>query len=646
MTSRTSCLLISLLQLAVSTKVAPYALTSVESDDTMSVADMQSVFARTDVAHQSSMAKISKTMTVPNAMEVLKQMNASNLEDITSFLSGGQIAKTSLRAGDKKKKQPSGYSGIDGARALLNDMIYESLSKYDAEIAKCTDFYSKQCALMEIARGAIAAANFVAANSRALILDAQSNINMCEVSIPELRQELKEHNALCKKQLDKLNARLKIVMGDIAVMTMILKMTDCETKFLQMKKLIMLRCKNECTKRHEVSFNHKDLQDNIEQLRSSVSLGLLQDGFDDMFDDHSPIQSVQLMQVDNSGYQEPMVNKTEFNNPPVPKTAVPGNPCIDPYMGAPSPEDKRAAKCTIKKSPQCFKLQSRFLAIQGSIADERDKLMETIANVEAACEEQKKTLETAIKNDEDLLDSSSTKLAAATEKESTAGEMARQTAKQNQQYNDDLVKQMKACSNNYINFETELCALKKIRGELYKLKGGGHSAFFQDCEVSKWAPEECTKKCAGGEQKLSRDVLTQPEGGVRCLPLAAMRSCNNQPCPVDCRLAAWGGWSKCSAKCGGGVTQRVRDVKRAMKFNGKPCSQRSQSKACNVEACEKDCELSEWTKWTGCSKDCDGGTKKRQKFIKTAAEGQGKCADEWSLKRLQYKSCNMRRCPA
>merc|ERR1719482_1575503 len=396
--------------------------------------------------------------------------NEENVEGLASLLGGGELVTSNLRTG-KKKKQP-GYSGIDGARKLLNDMIFESLSKYDAEIAKCTDFYSKQCALMEIARGAIAAANFVAANSRALILDAQSNINMCEVSIPELRQELKEHNALCKKQLDKLNARLKIVMGDIAVMTMILKMTDCETKFLQMKKLIMLRCKNECTKKNVVSFNHKDLQDNIKQLRSSLSLGLLQDGFDDMFDEHAPIQSVQLMQVDNSGFQEPMVNKTQFNNPPVPQTAVPTNPCTDPYKGAPSPEDKRAAKCTIKKSPQCYKLQSRFLAIQGGIADERDQLLEDIDRVERDCEEQKKTLETAIQNDEDLLATSNTKLAAATEKESTAGEIARQTSKQNDQYNADLVKQMKKCSNNYITFETELCALKKIRGELYKLKGG------------------------------------------------------------------------------------------------------------------------------------------------------------------------------
>merc|ERR1719482_1327215 len=587
---------------------------------------------------------IAKSMTVPKAMKVIednKLSDTASLDQVASLLAGGKLGKTSLRA--DKKKQP-GYSGIDGARALLNDMIYESLSKYDAEIAKCTDFYSKQCALMEIARGAIAAANFVAANSRALILDAQANINKCEVSIPELKQELKDHNIKCKKELQKLNARLKIVMGDIAVMTMILKMTDCETKFLQMQKMVMLKCKNECTKKDHVSFNHKDLQDKVNQLKATVSLNLLQRNFNDMFDGSAPLQSVQLMQVDSSGFQEPMTNKTEFNNPPVPVTKVPGNPCKDPYKGAPSAADKRAAKCTIKKSPQCYKLQSRFLAIQGGIADERDQLLSDISKVEAACEEQRKTLDTSIANDQDLLASSNVKLAAATEKESTAGETARQTAKQNDQCNADLVTQMKKCSANYITFETELCALKKIRGELYKMKGGGHSAFFQDCEVSKWDPEECTKKCASGEQKLTRSVLTHPDGGAKCLPLEAMRSCNNQPCPVDCVLKQWSGWSKCSAECGGGVQQRLREVKRAMKHGGKPCGETSEGKACNGQACEKDCELGEWTKWSGCSKDCDGGTKKRQKFVDKEPEEEGKCPGEWSEKRLQYKQCNMKRC--
>jgi len=138
--------------------------------------------------------------------------------------------------------------------------------------------------------------------------------------------------------------------------------------------------------------------------------------------------------------------------------------------------------------------------------------------------------------------------------------------------------------------------------------------------------------------------LTHPNKGAKCLPLAAMRSCNNHPCPVNCKLSAWSGWSKCSADCGAGVSQRLREVKRAMKYGGNPCGETSQTRSCNNQACEKDCELSKWTKWSACSKDCDGGTKKRQKFVSKVPEGSGKCANEWSLKRLQYKQCNMKRC--
>merc|ERR1719230_21285 len=208
---------------------------------------------------------------------------------------------------------------------------------------------------------------------------------------------------------------------------------------------------------------------------------------------------------------------------------------------------------------------------------------------------------------------------------------------------------MKTCSSNYINYETEICALKKIRGELYKMKGGGQSAFFQDCEVAQWSPEECTKSCAragekGGEQKLTRSVLTHPNGGAKCLPLAAERSCNNQPCPVDCSLATWSGWSKCSAECGGGVQQRLREVKQAMRHNGKPCGATSEARSCHAEGCEVDCELYDWTKWGTCSKDCDGGTQKREKFVKTPALGAGKCAEKWSPERLEYKPCNEHRC--
>ena len=107
-------------------------------------------------------------------------------------------------------------------------MIFESMNKYDAEIAKCTDYYTRQRAAMEACRGQTAASNYVAANSRALILDSQVTINKCEVNIPTRKLQLSQQLLMCKHELAKLNIRLKIVMGDIAVMTMILEMTDCD----------------------------------------------------------------------------------------------------------------------------------------------------------------------------------------------------------------------------------------------------------------------------------------------------------------------------------------------------------------------------------------------------------------------------------
>jgi len=608
---------------------------------------MEEAFLRSEKVHSDSMTALMQSMSVEKAWQVLEKNN------LTSPALAGLLGKQS-----RLRKQPKGYAGLEGARNLLNDMIYESMSKYDAEIAKCTDYYSTQCAAMEACRGQIAASNFIAANSRTLILDAQSRINRCEVDIPERKLELKQHNDKCDRELQKMKERLAIILGDIEIMVVILKMTDCDAKsFIERKEMAVLRCLDPCTQKSFITFNQEDLKDKIAQLKSATSNKLVQDTFADLFDGVQDMESIEFSQAhaqirrvhgSSSNDSEPVSNKTEFNNPPVPRTKVPMNPCTDPNGGAPSAATKRAAKCTLGPG-LCYKLQERFLLIQAGIKDERDALLEDIASMEHHCQETRITLETQIKNDQDMLSDAQTKLGFATEKEATAGETARQTAAEHEQLDKDLRGQMKKCTDNYITFESEICALKKIRGELMKMKGDGHSGFFQDCQVSKWDPEECTRKCYQkgqdeGEQKLTRSVLTHPDGGAKCLPLAAMRKCNLQPCPVDCVVSAWSGWSKCSAECGGGVQQRLREVERAGKYGGKPCGETSETKACNAAACEKDCVLSEWTKWSWCSKDCDGGTRKRAKFVKESPEGQGKCPDAWAPERLQYKECNMKRC--
>jgi hypothetical protein len=88
----------------------------------------------------------------------------------------------------------------------------------------------------------------------------------------------------------------------------------------------------------------------------------------------------------------------------------------------------------------------------------------------------------------------------------------------------------------------------------------------------------------------------------------------------------------------------LREVKMAMKYNGKPCGATSETKPCQAQACEKDCLLSSWTKWSSCSKECDGGTQKRQKFVSEPPLGAGKCAGAWDVSRLEYKKCAMHRC--
>merc|ERR1719440_2002184 len=196
------------------------------------------------------------------------------------------------------------------------------------------------------------------------------------------------------------------------------------------------------------------------------------------------------------------------------------------------------------------------------------------------------------------------------------------------------------CNDAYLALEGEICALKKIRGELYMIKGGGKVPFFQDCEVGEWEPRECSATCAGGMQHIKRKVVAQPDNGAKCLPLKAMRNCNMDPCPVDCKLHAWSEWGKCSADCNEGVQQRLREVIQAEKYKGRKCGETSETRSCNPDSCDKDCELSDWTEWSKCSKDCNGGTSKRSKFIKDPVQGQGKCPTRWVQDIAAPMPCN------
>merc|ERR1719162_485769 len=154
------------------------------------------------------------------------------------------------------------------------------------------------------------------------------------------------------------------------------------------------------------------------------------------------------------------------------------------------------------------------------------------------------------------LSSAQTNLAEGTTEQVESEKSSHLTSAQHSLKKDEYGSTMKECCDEQNDLKSEICALEKIRGELFKMKG--YAIFITDCEVSEWTEGACSADCNGGTMKKSRDIMVHPVGGAACPPLEMVQSCNSHPCPVDCKLIDWEGWSSCSAQCGGGVKERVR----------------------------------------------------------------------------------------
>ena len=125
-----------------------------------------------------------------------------------------------------------------------------------------------------------------------------------------------------------------------------------------------------------------------------------------------------------------------------------------------------------------------------------------------------------------------------------------------------------------------------------------------------WSP--CSKSCHWGDigqSRRARSILVPPQhGGEACPSLDATKSCNDFPCPVDCKVetnmtrgqifqkktqvGSWSGWSSCSKTCNSGQSKRRRLVETQPEHGGISCPVLKSSKTCNEFPCPIDCEVS------------------------------------------------------
>mmetsp|Transcript_32636 Transcript_32636/g.68983 ORF Transcript_32636/g.68983 Transcript_32636/m.68983 type:complete len:833 (+) Transcript_32636:156-2654(+) len=326
-----------------------------------------------------------------------------------------------------------------------------------------------------------------------------------------------------------------------------------------------------------------------------------------------------------------------------------------PVLGASGagPRNKMRNKCILSASVSCRELVDRVDGMQGELEMQVEDITAQMVKNQQECESFKHAKTSEIQQTNALLNQAQEDLADSTGQVNAVQQTLGDKEREYREVTKELKDFNHQCESQVKESSMMICSLKVVRGQILT-KVTGSLPVVMDCEVGPWSPGECSKTCGTGGRMLFSRPQVQEAGkhGSACPPLQVLQKCNDRPCPVDCQLGDWSGWGGCSKECGGGLKTRVRPVLMQSQNGGLPCSEIQQSQSCNVQGCDKDCELGDWGPWTGCSRACrfvgtgKGGLDTRKRKIHRPATGSGRCPTPTSKARLNMVECNMNECPA
>jgi len=189
---------------------------------------------------REAMRKLESTMTIESALHALHRLGRTELDNnpLISALMQTEVGRNhhqhqGLRGHQRRTVTapntvtPAPDSGVAAATNMLNEMISEAEHKLDLEEVRCSEFEKKQLELMEQTKQDIAMYNAIAAEARANILAAQTQIEMLTQKIPELNASLDQLLQKCAVEAASLRAQLAVLEADIQVINRVVAMTDC-----------------------------------------------------------------------------------------------------------------------------------------------------------------------------------------------------------------------------------------------------------------------------------------------------------------------------------------------------------------------------------------------------------------------------------
>eukprot|EP00929_Paragymnodinium_shiwhaense_P014082 TRINITY_DN121964_c0_g1_i1.p1 TRINITY_DN121964_c0_g1~~TRINITY_DN121964_c0_g1_i1.p1 ORF type:complete len:968 (+),score=282.91 TRINITY_DN121964_c0_g1_i1:93-2996(+) len=609
----------------------------------------------------------------------------------TAFLQARTTHRTAsvgaMKLAAQVASNSSKHMSVDEARQSLNKMAEEAEAKLDEEKAKCATAVGKQQQMIDDAYQDMTDYDAQGAAARGRIVETQTIIERSHEDLAKLEGEMPEHHEKCEKDAGALKKEMGLLEEDTKILEAILAESKCGKKPAASSLLV---CKDKLNKTEDdlpeydertthITFRHAHLRRKASMLQSGAARKALQRGLSEAVSSEEHRHRMRK-KLTHRGDGRAVARRLRHHSgvaahrPAHRRERGPRLRSADEVAEDIEAEDESLAdemllqtrrakhqgqssaakhhktthhkasrqKCTARAAPSCDVMRDSFLNMRAELEDKLDELRSSLDRTTHMCSMTEDTFHSTAEELVHRLEAAELGLTEATKVTTEATEQLRIRTQQVAQLQAEGNNMKAECEKTMQSLALDICGMKQIRQELYKMQS--EKPFIQDCEVSRWTPDACSASCGGGVQTVRRTIILPDDKGTACPKLVMQKECGSGPCPEDCRMEEWSGWSACTAKCGGGVKERVRGVRRQARHGGQPCAATAQTESCGNEPCDADCRLAAWSPWSTCSRACGGGFEIRERLVVAAAKGDGLCPVQDSPSRLQYKRCNPQEC--
>jgi len=570
-------------------------------------------------------------------------------------------------AADSNQAPTMNKKNVLEAVDTLNKMIFKAQERFDAKAIECRSFKEKnRQTLAHIVTDLNRLGSWIANLERTKITTGGKK-EAATVAQAEILDEQSTQRASYGSERAEDVVTLKARTSDLNVAAYILRLSKCKTSLVQSNQTALSMSFQVCDApngkqtylfsdpRMEKSANSLSLQgkeildftlQNINAAlgvaekeaamqAAGLAMGTSMEEREDGYDDYVDDQALFLQ-------RQPSQNLSQSAPAAFPWSTVP--PLTEPRS-----QSKQANRCRNAK-PDCGLLHDTFALLWGNMKDLVDESSQKIAKDD----EEWKQLNHGMNSQLERLATEVGELSAlfAEATSMAISERESQSAKQAQQKQLNLIykETMSECRETLRSILfTDICGTIKVRNQLISSTLDVTEMDIVDCAVTAWVDSPCSVPChadaVGGTRILTREVVVAAsQYGAACPALSASMRCNQIKCPVDCELSEWSSFSKCSKECGGGVQTRTRRKISSPENGGKACEVLQETQPCNTGSCDRDCMLSDWSAWGACSQACDGGKMTRTKKVLMKSRAEGACPEPKSKARFMRQSCNVQTC--